>query len=181
MQKDKIIFDTETTGLLKPDATRVENQPYITEIYAARLDSKNNVIDEVETLISVPVEIPPLITKLTGIDDYMLMGQPEFIEVYKPLVNLFLGARTIIAHNLPFDNGMLWSELRRHDLEFKFPWPPEWYCTIEHSMHIENKRLKLSKLHEYSTGKEFKEGAHRAKQDVMALLRCYKWMQKEGM
>jgi len=179
MPRDKIIFDTETTGLLKPKASRVENQPYITEFYAARLDRKNRVIGEVDTLISVPVEVTPLITKLTGIENYMLVGKPEFIEVYRHIVDLFKGCETLIAHNLTFDTGVLWAELHRHDLEFKFPWCPSWYCTIEHSMYIEGKRLKLSKLHKYATGEEFKEGAHRAKQDTMALLRCYNWLTKE--
>lgn len=179
MRQDKIIFDVETTGLLKPEASSVTEQPFITEFYAARLDKNNKVIGEVDSLISVPVEIEPFITRLTGIDNTMLIGQPEFIEIYKPLTELFIGTRTIVAHNLPFDSGMLWAELFRLGLEFKFPWPPEWYCTIEHSMYIEGKRLKLSKLHKYATGEEFKEGAHRAKQDTMALLRCYKWLVKE--
>ena len=179
--KDKVIFDTETTGLLEPKASLVSEQPHIIEFYGARLDHKNKVIDELDVLVYSPVEIPKFITKITGIDDDMLIGAPEFIEVYKPLVELFMGTRTVIAHNISFDMGMLWAELSRIDKEFKFPYPPEWYCTMERSMHLENKRLKLGNLHKYATGEVFKEGAHRAKQDVLATLRCYNWMQKEGM
>jgi len=179
--KDKIVFDTETTGLPEPEATLVSQQPHMIEIYAARLYHKNKVIDEVDALIYSPIEIPKFITKITGIDGDMLLGAPEFIELYKPLVNLFIGTRTVIGHNISFDMGILWIELRRIGKEFKFPWQPEWYCTMERSMHLENKRLKLGKLHEYATGEEFKEGAHRARQDVLATLRCYKWMIKEGM
>jgi len=178
---DKVIFDTETTGLLEPSAALVSQQPHMIEIYAARLDKKNKIIGEVDALIYSPIEIPKYITKINNINDDMLLGAPEFIELYKPLVELFIGTRTAIGHNVVFDMGILWTALSRIDKEFKFPWCPEWYCTLEHSMHLENKRLKLGKLHEYATGTAFKEGAHRAKQDVLATLRCYDWMEKEGM
>lgn len=179
--KDKIIMDTETTGLLEASASLLSQQPHIIEIYAARLDAKNNVIGEVETFIRAPVEIPKYITKITGIDDDMCLGAPTFVQVYKELVELFIGTRILICHNISFDAGMFWAELARIDKVFNFPWPPEWYCTMERSMHLENKHLKLSKLHEYATGEEHKEGAHRAKHDVFATLRCYKWMLEEGM
>jgi len=178
--KDKIILDTETTGLLEPAAALVSQQPYMIEIYAARLDHKNKIIDEIETFISCPIEIPKFITKITNIDDDMLLGAPDFIEIYKPLTELFLGTTELIGHNISFDAGIIWAALKRIDREFKFPWCPEWYCTMENSMYLENKRLKLSRLHEYATGKPHKDGAHRAKQDVLATLRCYEWLQEQG-
>jgi len=177
--RDTIILDTETTGLLVPEASLLEHQPYITELYAMRVDHKGNLIDEFETFFKVPVPLEKHIIKLTGITDNMLQGAPEFAEEYKNLVEFFMGTRRMVAHNLPFDAGMLWAELSRIGKEFMFPWPPEYYCTIEKSFHIENKRIKLSRLHEHATGKEFKEGAHRAKQDVFALKRCYDWLVEE--
>lgn len=179
--KDKIITDTETTGLLEPNTILLSEQPHIIEIYAARLNHKNKIIDEIETFYTVPVEVPKHITKITGIDDDMLMGAPEFVESYNALCDLFVGTTELIGHNINFDAGMIWAELSRIDKVFNFPWPKKWYCTMEHSFHLENKRLRLGKLHEYATGKEHKEGAHRAKQDVLATLRCYEWMQGEGM
>jgi len=177
--KDKIIFDSETTGLLEPDAIDLDKQPYITELFALRLDSKNKVIGEYESFFSVPVEIPKHIVKLTGITPSMLDGAPQFIEEYKNITEFFLGARTMIAHNLPFDSGMLWCELSRIGKEFNFPWPPEHYCTIEHGMYIENKRLKLSRLLEHATGSKQKGTTHRARQDVYDLVQCYKWLIKQ--
>jgi DNA polymerase-3 subunit epsilon len=179
--KDKIIFDTETTGLLEPNTIILSEQPHIIEIYAARLDHKNKVIDEVESFFTVPVELPKHITKITGIDEAMLSGAPEFVELYDDLCKLFLGATEMIGHNINFDAGMLWAELSRIDKVFNFPWIKEWYCTMEKSFHLENKRLRLGMLHKHATGKEYKDGAHRAKQDVLATLRCYDWMQKNGM
>lgn len=177
--KDKIIFDTETTGLLEPTTILLSDQPHMIEIYAARLDHKNKIIDEIESFVSCPIEIPKHITKINNIDDDMLLGAPDFIEIYKPLCELFVGCVELIGHNVNFDAGMLWAQLSRIDKTFNFPWIKEWYCTMEHSMYIENKRLKLGKLHEYATGEFFKEGAHRAKQDVFATLRCYEWLQKQ--
>jgi len=178
---DSIILDTETTGLLEPNAIQLIKQPYMIEIYAARLNNKNKIIDELETFFTVPIKIEHHIKKITGIDESMTLGSPEFIEIYDNLCDLFLGAKRMIGHNLPFDAGMLWVELSRIEKEFQFPWPPDWYCTIEKSMHLENKRLKLSALHKHATGKEHKEGAHRARKDVEATLRCYKWMIKNKM
>lgn len=181
MHNDKIFLDVETTGLLEPKTSLLVQQPYMIELYAARTDSKNKVLDEIETFVHCPIPIPAHITKITGIEENMLLGAPGFMRIYPALVELFIGTREIIAHNLPFDAGILWVELARLGLEFNFPWPPIHYCTIEHSYHLENKRLKLSALHEYATGSEYKEGAHRAKQDVLALMRCYKWMKKNDM
>lgn len=178
--KDKIVLDTETTGLLEHEVVEKNLQPHIIEIYAARLDRKNNIIDEYETFLSVPVLLEPHIIKITNIEESMLVGQPTFIEIYKNLCEIFMGVQTLIGHNISFDAGMFWIELSRLALEFNFPWPPEWYCTLEQSMYIENKRLKLSKLHEYATGEKEIVGAHRAKTDVMATLRCYKWLQEQN-
>lgn len=181
MGKDIIILDVESTGLLEPSAIKLNKQPFMTEIYAARFSSKGKFVGEVEHLINVPIEIPKHITKITGIDNSMLSGQPEFAEIYNDLVELFLGARIMVAHNLSFDAGMLWVELSRMGREFHFPWCPEWYCTIEHSMCLTGKMINLSTLHEHATGEPHKDGAHRAKQDVMALHRCYNWMIENEM
>ena len=177
--KDTIILDFETTGLLKPSATEMIHQPHAIELYAMRVDKSGNILDEIETFFSVPVVLERHITKITGINENMLQGAPEFSEKYSEICSIFLGCERMVAHNLPFDAGIMWCELVRIGREFQFPWPPDWYCTIEHSMYIENKRLKLGILHKYATGKEFKDGAHRAKQDVLALQRCYNWLLEE--
>jgi len=176
----KIILDTETTGLLKPDAIQLDKQPYITELFMIKI-KKNKIVDEYESLFSVPVELEKHIQKITNITPDMLEGQPVFAQEYKRIAKFFLGCDTVIAHNLPFDLGVLWVELSRIGKEFNFPWPINHVCTIEKSMHLENKRIKLSRLHEYATGRPHSEGAHRARADVMALKECYDWMVKEKM
>ena len=175
-----IFIDLETTGLLKPDATDIKFQPYITELCVIKTTSNFEMIDEIETFIKPPVPIPEVCVKITGITDEMVSAAPEFIEVFDELAEFFLGEDIAIAHNASFDLGVLKYELRRHGLEYNFPWPIKHHCTVELSRCIRNARLKLSDLHQLATGKPHIEGAHRAKHDVYALIRCYEWLRKEG-
>jgi DNA polymerase III epsilon subunit-like protein len=175
-----IFADTETTGLLKPDAITLNLQPYIIELYAVKLTDDLEFVSEIDTLIKPPVQIPAHITKINGIDDGMVTGSPKFINIYQQLVDMFLGETVIVGHNISFDLGMLYCELARHSYEFHFPWPQTWICTVEKAMPIENRRLRLSQLHEKATGKPH-EGSHRAKSDVQAVIRCYSWLKEQGL
>ena len=177
---DTIVFDTETTGLLKPDSNDLKDQPYITELYAVRLDNDLIEIDNIHFLLKPPIPIPAELVRIIGISNEMVENAPSFLEAYKAIAEFFEGARRMVAHNVGFDSSMLANECLRHDLVLKFPWPMEHYCTVEHSMHIEQRRLTLTRLHEYATGKSEIEGAHRAGNDVAALVKCYQWLMKEG-
>jgi DNA polymerase III epsilon subunit-like protein len=175
-----IAFDTETTGLLKPNACELWQQPHIIEFYACKFDRNGNILDEFETYIKPPVPLPEIITKITGITDSMLVGAPSFIEVYPQLVAFFLGETDVFAHNCTFDIGMLVNELRRHSLQYKFPWPVNQHCTVELSHCIDNKRLSLDKLYAALVTTTPRKGSHRAKQDVVDLVKCISNMYEEG-
>lgn len=174
-----IFLDTETTGLLNPDAVSLSLQPSIIQLYAVKLTDDLKFISEIDTLMNPKVAIPHHITKITGITDAHVANAPEFVQVYDQLTKFFLGESTVVAHNVAFDMGMLWCELSRLGLEFKFPWPPTHICTVEKSEPIENHRLKLGRLHEIATGEPHKD-AHSAKGDVIAMVRCYAWMKEQG-
>ena len=171
-ESDIIVFDTETTGLLLPVNARMEKQPFITEIYAARLSPDFKLVKELDTLVKPPIPISEEITRITGIDDNLVKNAPTFFEIYDDLYDLFEGVRYLVGQNVLFDIGMLHNELFRHNLEKKFQWPKHDICTIESSYHYKNKRLKLMDLHELLFNKGFKE-AHRAKNDVNATIRCF--------
>lgn len=175
-----LFLDNETTGLLKPELTDLQLQPYVTEICMIKTDKKFNLIDEVNTLINPGVPIPDFITKITGITDGMVADKPSFMDVFKDLAELTTGERGIVAHNAPFDLGVLKYEMRRIGMEYNYPWPMNHICTVEATRHLEHKMLKLGYLHELATGKPH-EGAHRAQADVYALIRCYKWLVEEGI
>lgn len=174
-----VIFDTETTGLTKPTPTDIAFQPFMTEIYACKVDENFDFIDDIDILIKPPISISKEITKITGIDDEMLMGKPSFYEVYPVIREFFCGVDAIVGQNVEFDVSVLYYELFRHDLEKKFCWPERHICTIESSHHYKNKRLNLQKLHEELFGVGF-EDAHRAKNDVMATTRCFVELVRRG-
>ena len=174
-----LAFDTETTGLLKPEPTKINLQPYIIEIYMAKLNDDFEIIDEFESFLKPPIPISEEITKITGITNDMISNAPSFPQIYKPLHKFCLGEDTIFAHNASFDITMLKNELIRMDREFLFPWPATQYCTVELSFPIQNKRMTLSQLYKFCTGKEI-INAHRAKNDVLPMIECIKWLKTNG-
>lgn len=178
-ESDIIILDTETTGLQRPIPTKIENQPFMTEFYGIRLDKNFKVVDELDTLIKPPIPISEEITKITGIDDKLVANAPSFYQVYDRMYDFFEGARSVVGHNIEFDINIINNELFRHNKERKFPWSKYHICTIESSYHYKNKRLKLMELHELLFGEGFKE-SHRAKNDVMATVRCFIELYKRG-
>ena len=177
---DTILFDTETTGLLKPQISKISAQPYIIEIYACRIDDNFKLVGEYEAYIKPPIELSEEITRITGITETDLKDAKPFIHHIKPLQELFLGVEKMVAHNLPFDRSMLANELVREDMILNFPWPSKHICTVEKSLPLFGHRLSLAKLHQALFNKDFKD-AHRAKNDVYALVRCYKEMINQGL
>ena len=173
------IYDTETTGLLKPDAVGVKEQPYIAEFYGCTINEDFEIVRELDTFIKPPIPLSEEITKITGITNDMVANAPTFADVYPELCHLYEGVRCLVAHNASFDVSMLANELIRIDKLIHFPWPMHHICTIERSHHIKGHRLSLTKLHEHAFNKPF-TGAHRAKVDVFALVRCFHWLVEEG-
>lgn len=169
-----ILFDTETTGLIKPKEIDITKQPYITEIFCLKINSETfEIEDSLESLFSIPVTLSPEIQKITGLTDSHLRGQPTFEKFYPKIANFFIGCETLVAHNLSFDRSMLANELHRIGKVLQFPWPVNQICTVEKTLHIEQRRLNLTRLHEYLFQEGFPD-AHRAKNDVLPLYRCYK-------
>ena len=176
-----IVFDTETTGLPKPSSVPLEEQPKIIEFAAIKLDNKTlKETDRVEFLLNPEEKLDPVITKITGLKDEDLIGQPLFVEQYPLLADFFLGEREMVAHYVAFDRSLLEFDLRRIDKLMQFPWPIKHTCTVEASYPLKNFRLKLTQLHEIVTGSPHKE-AHRAMADVEALATCVRWLRKKGM
>lgn len=176
-----IVIDTETTGLLKPLAAVLTEQPHLTEICLLKIaDNFSSLIGEYTTLIKPPVSIPEELEKITGITNSMVATAPTFIQIYRDICEFVVGEKIFIGHNLAFDAGMLYTELARHEKVLQFPWPYIWHCTVELSKPIENKRLHLSELYKKATGKEH-INAHRARNDAMATVNCYQWLINMGM
>ena len=168
-----ILLDFETTGLTLPSSSDLELQPHIIEIGAIKVNDKGSVVEEFTELIYPKMEISAEITKITGIKNDQLEGKRVIEEVLPELADFFLGAHTLVAHNLAFDRDVLYFELLRYGWERRFPFPPNQVCTVDSTMHMKGRRLKLLELYEITQGKPLAQ-THRALDDVMALWECYK-------
>lgn len=172
-----IIFDTETTDLLKPDIADLSAQPHIIEIAMARVcETTYKVLETYVSLVNpeVPLdeEMHKKISKLTNAD---LKDQPTFLELYQEIADFYLGEHKWVAHNLEFDKGVLVCELRRIGKEYAFPFPPNQICTVNATKHLKGHRLRLVELYELKLKRKL-EQKHRALSDVMALAEIVKEM-----
>lgn len=171
-----IIFDTETTELLKPEVADLNIQPHMIEIAMVKLGADYEVLDQYEALLNPGVPIDEKTHKrITGLTEAELADKPLFIELYDEIVEFFLGESILIAHNLQFDLGVLVAELRRTGKEYAFPYPSNQLCTVNLTKHLKGRRLKLTELYEIKTKKKL-EQKHRALSDVEALVEIVRIM-----
>lgn len=175
-----IVFDTETTGLPLADSAPLENQPRIIEIALVKLNDNFELLDTYETLINPEMPIPKDATAVNGILDSDVEGMPPFVGILNELTYFFTGEDKVFAHNVVFDMQMLVFELRRIGYEYKFPYPRNQICTVEMSKPLLStddapRSLRLVDLYHHAFDKKH-DKAHRAMDDVKALVEYMKWM-----
>jgi DNA polymerase III alpha subunit (gram-positive type) len=168
LRKPKLyaVFDTETTGLVNNKNPDLSAQPQIIEFAGMIYDREDHsIVHRYEELFNPGKPLPEIITKITGLTDAKLVDAKPF---HTAGIDEFFGKADIgVAHNLPFDEAMLRFEYQRLGRKFRLERKA---CTIENSMHLKGRMLKLQELHETLLGEAFK-GAHRAMADVEALAR----------
>lgn len=176
-----IVFDTETTGLIKSRSLPLDQQPEIIEVALVKLDDITLEETFVLTYLLKPKVLPldPKITEITGLKTEDLTGMKSFAGHLMELRDAFLGETTVVGHNVNYDMDMLSLELARLGLHYKFPWPSRWVCTVEENMELKGYRLKQDILYELATGKK-PEGAHRALNDVRNLCEVLRWMRSNN-
>ena len=96
-----VALDLETTGLDSRKDT-------IIEIGAVRFNNRR-IEDEWSTLVNPQRQIPPFITKLTGISDAMVRNSPTIHEVLPDLEH-FVEDLPILGHNVKFDLSFLHAQ-----------------------------------------------------------------------
>lgn len=163
-----LVFDTETTGLIKHPDAKPELQPKIVEFGGVLIDSKGVEIDSFETLINPGRAIPEETIKVHGITDEMVKDEPSFLEVQPKIAALFKQADIMVAHNLSFDTGMLLLELEEIGL-MNFPWPALNFCTVQENVGYYGYRVKLVDLYSDVLGIPLVQN-HRAIDDCRALI-----------
>ncbi len=156
--KDLIFLDVETTGLLFQPESR------IVEISLSLWNSAGHVIRH-SSLINPQEHIPDIYTQIHGINDRMVKDAPTFLEFWRDFGRLF-EEKTIVAHNLSFDMGMINKELTRLE---KPPLGNSGIDTVPilRKLLPEEKNHKLQNLAQ-SLGVS-QEKRHRAEEDVRAL------------
>lgn len=178
-------FDTETSGLVENMTIKDDKRPEIIEFYGVLVDLETATqIREVDVLVKPKKELsatPPwgskkTISEITGITNEMLSNALPFSELADEIIGLIECSPVVIAHNCSFDVDMLDIEAARCGKTIK--WPRR-LCTVEQTAHLKGKRLKLNDLHEFLFGQKFEE-AHRAKNDVQAMVRCCVELLKRG-
>ena len=191
-----VLFDTETTGLLKPKVSDIHLQPQVIEYYGMkvvhRADGVIEKVDEFETYLRPAKEFnESVITKITGITNAMVKDAPTFFDIHEDLIAFHAGATRKVAHNAAFDVAMVKNEVLRlyADGNLTEEQAVDWIghydaskalCTVQKTMFIQQRRLSLTNLHQELFGKPF-ENAHRARNDVEALFDCYAELCNRGI
>lgn len=191
-----VLFDTETTGLLKPKVSDIHLQPQVIEYYGMkvihRADGVIEKIDEFETYLRPAKEFnESIITKITGITNAVINDAPSFFDIHKKLLEFYSGVGRIVAHNCAFDDAMVKNEYLRLATDEQITVDEfndaiaqinsmKKLCTVQKTMFIQQRRLSLTNLHLELFEVPF-EGAHRARGDVEALFRCYEELCKRGV
>jgi DNA polymerase-3 subunit epsilon len=111
------IVDIETTG-------NHANGNGITEI-AIILHNGKEIDGKFQTLINPESPIPPYVSSLTGIYNYMVADAPLFSQVAANIHQLLKG-RIFVAHNVNFDYSFLKSHLK----DVGYDWNAKKLCTI---------------------------------------------------
>ena len=104
-----VVFDIETTGLLK-------YRDSITEIGAVRVEN-GEITETYNQLINPERILPEKIVEITGITDAMLADKPKIDEVLPEFLE-FCGDSLIVGQNTDFDVGFIRYNAKKLDLKF---------------------------------------------------------------
>lgn len=150
-----VVVDVETTG-------GKHEQHRVTEVGMVKVIN-GKIVDRWQSLINPQRHIPNAITRLTGISNNMVEGQPHFVDVIDQ-IDAFSQNSIFVAHNVNFDYHFFRSEFARCGRDFKRPK----LCTVQLS------RQTFKGLNSYSLGalcKHFNislQNHHRALDDAEA-------------
>ncbi len=162
-----IVMDFETTGL-NPFADR------IIEIGAVKVD-QGQVVDTFSMLIDPEMPLPAKTIQITGIQDFMLKGQPKAAEAL-PKLMAFIGDNALAAHNASFDTAFLKAELNRLGQGYDLPEIDT--LAFAQKLYPSLKRYNLNALCKH-LGVVLKN-AHRAVHDASATAQCLIMMLQEA-
>lgn len=94
----------------------------------------DRIVERRDWLIQPPGNyFEPINTRIHGIHADLVAQEPEFDEVWAE-IEPYLSGSVVLAHNAPFDVGVLRASLQRYDL----PAPPVagYFCTVTMSRRV---------------------------------------------
>ena len=152
-----VVVDLETTGG-SPRGSQ------ITEIGAVRVRGGER-LGTFQALVDPGASIPPFITHLTGIDDFLVRGEPP-IEAILPAFVEFARGAVFVAHNARFDFSFLNVNLERLDYPL-LEGPP--VCTAKLARRVVWPDVPNVRLHTLASYFRTRvKPIHRALDDAMA-------------
>lgn len=138
MNKRYIAFDVETPNYSNDRISSIG----ITVI------ENGTVVEDFYSLVNPEVYFDPFNIHLTGITPEMVAAQPAFPELWEEIAPV-MGSGLLIAHNAPFDMGVLASCLSAYQVE----WRPFTYyactCVMGRACYPDLENHKLSTLCKY--------------------------------
>lgn len=152
---DFTVLDFETTGF-DPEEDSI--------IQVAAVKYRNfEKIDEYITFVNPILEIPPKITKITGITDDDVGDAPYLSDIMPDLLS-FLEGETIVAHNASFDMKFLLKSISESKLPYvKF--------RVIDTLSLARKNINSTPNHKLATLKKYLKLSHFKSHD--ALHDCY--------
>jgi DNA polymerase-3 subunit epsilon len=94
----------------------------------------DRIVERRDWLIQPPGNyFEPMNTRIHGIHADLVAQEPEFDELW-PEVEPYLGGSVVLAHNAPFDMGVLRASLARYELAK--PRIPGYHCTVTLSRRV---------------------------------------------
>lgn len=108
-----VVFDTEATGL-DPVTSR------IVQIAGVRVSRGRLTGERFDALVNPGCPIPALSTRIHGITDAMVADAPDIKRVLDGFAH-FAGSEILLAHNAPYDMGLLRAVQKTTGLSFDNP------------------------------------------------------------
>lgn len=161
--RDKIFFDTETTGV----NTQTDR---IVEISIIKTNSKLEVLDKIHYLLNPTMPIPIEASEVHGIYDKDVKNSPTFGDVSNKILNFIQDCDIAGYNSNRFDIPLLMEEFNRCGITLDLS-----NVNIIDIYQIEllSKPNSLSSVYRKYTGKDL-EDAHSAESDTLATIEVLK-------
>lgn len=174
-----LVFDTETTGLIRNTLVRLEKQPEIFEFFGVSVDMDTLELGEELHVFAKPTKkMDDGAKKATGKDDSFFVDFEPFSSNAEKIKSFIESHDAVVAHNLMYDFNVINFEFKRIGIDIKWP---RLICTLEKTEFIKGYRISNTDLFKYLFEGEDFDNKHEARADVLALARSYIELVKRGI